>query len=277
MADQLFRAGAETSVIVPEIWSSNFYDVLLQSNPFQQLIDSSYEGEIANLGDTVRISTIPEFSEAEVIEEDQRANADAVTITQQNLVINKRIVKDFKVTKRSLMQSLPYMDKVRDLAAFSIVKKIQDIIIDLTVPAGANAISYDSGTTLDLADILEAKEILDALNVPGGDRYMVMGAAQLNDIFNIQGFTSSDFIVSGAPLITGEIPSMLAGFNPAFTTAAGAVTYAFHRSYMTVAAQQGMATEEFNLGVNGERGSRINTDWLGGFRQLDNQRVVTIS
>lgn len=277
MADKLFRAGAETSVIVPEVWSSRFYDVLLQSNPFQMLIDSSYEGEIQNLGDTVRISTIPEFSEAEIIDEDQRANADAVTITQQNLVINRRIVKDFKVTKRSLMQSLPYMDKVRDLAAFSIMKKIQDLIIDLTVPLPANAIAYDSGTTLALADILEGKELLDAQNVPMQDRHMVLGAAQLNDIFNINGFTSSDFLLSGAPLQTGQIPEMLLGFMPSFTTAAGNVTYQFHMSYFTIAAQQGMTVQEFDLGVNGERGMRVNTDWLGGFKQLDDKRVVTIS
>ncbi len=277
MADQIMRAEVETSVIVPEIWSTRFYEVLLQSNPFQSLISKDYEGEIANLGDTVKISTIPEFSEAEVIEEDQRANADAVTITQQNLIINKRIVKDFKVTKRSLLQSLPYMDQVRDLAAFSIMKKIQDIIIELTIPTGANALAYDSGTTLGLADILEGKELLDENNVPGSDRFMVMGSAQLNDIFNINGFTSSDFLISGAPLVTGEIPEMLLGFNPAFTTAVGNVTHLFHRSYFTMAAQQGMAVEEFNLGVNGERGSRINTDWLGGFKQLDNSRVVTLS
>lgn len=280
MADKIMRASNETSVIVPEVWSSRFYDVLLQSNPFQQLIDTSYEGEIQNLGDTVRISTVPEFSEAEVIQEDQRANADAVTITQQNLIINKRIVKDFKVTKRSLLQSLPYMDKVRDLAAFSITKKVQDIIIDLTVPSASapdHQISYDSGTTLALADILEGKELLDAQNVPMSDRSMVLGAAQLNDIFNINGFTSSDFLLSGAPLQTGQIPEMLLGFNPAFTTAVGDVVYQFHRSYFTIAAQQGMSVQEFDLGVNGERGMRINTDWLGGFKQLDDKRVVTIS
>lgn len=106
---------------------------------------------------------------------------------------------------------------------------------------------------------------------------MVMGAAQLNDIFNINGFTSSDFLVSGAPLVTGEIPSMLVGFNPAFTTAVGNVTYLFHKSYFTMAAQEGMNVEEFNLGADGTRGSRVNTDWLGGFKQLDDTRLVTLS
>lgn len=280
MADEIMRAGTELSAIVPEIWSRRFYDVLLQSNPFESLISKDYEGEIQALGDTVRISTVPEFDEAQELQEDERADAEAVTVTQQNLVINKRLYKDFIVTNRAQLQSLPHMDKLRDLAIFSIQKKIQSLIISLTVPNAAtpdHSISYDSGTTLALADLLEGKELLDAQDVPQSDRHMVVGSAQLNDIFNITGFTSSDFLVSGAPLQTGELPSALLGFNPNFTTAAGNVTYLFHRSYFTIAAQQGMNVSQFDLGVDGKRAMRVNVDWLGGFKQLDGLRVVTIS
>ena len=280
MADQIMRAGTELSVIVPEIWSQRFYDVLLQSNPFESLISKDWEGEIQDLGDTVRISTIPEFDEATELEEDARSDADAVTVTQQNLVINKRIVKDFIITNRAQIQSLPHMDKLRDLAIFSIQKKIQSLIISLTVPNAAapdHSIAYDSGTTLALADLLEGKELLDAQDVPMSDRSMVVGSAQLNDIFNITGFTSSDFLVSGAPLQTGELPDALLGFNPNFTTAAGNTTFLFHRSYFTMAAQKGIDVTQFDLGVDGKRAMRVNVDWLGGFKQLDGLRVVTIS
>ncbi len=280
MADQLMRASTELSAIVPEIWSQRFYDVLLQENPFESLISKDWEGEIQDLGDTVRISTFPEFDEATELAEDARNDADAVTVTQQNLVINKRIVKDFIVTNRAQVQSLPHMDKLRDLAIFSIQKKIQSIIIADTVPNAAapdHSISYDSGTTLALADLLEGKELLDAQDVPMADRHMVVGSAQLNDVFNITGFTSSDFLVSGAPLQTGQLPEALLGFNPNFTTAAGNVTFLFHRSYFTMAAQRGIDVQEFNLGVDGKRAARVNVDWLGGFKQLDGLRVVTIS
>jgi len=280
MADQQMTAGSELSAIVPEIWSANFYDVLLTELPFNSIISRDYEGEIANLGDTVRIPTIPEFDVAQELPEGARNDAEAVTVTTQNLVINKNIVKDFIVTKTAQLQSLPHMDKLQELAIFSINKKIQALIIELTVPSAAapdHQIPYDSGSTLALADLLEAKELLDTQNVPGSDRDLVVSAAQLNDIFNLTSFTSSDFITSGSPMQSGEIVSPLLGFRPHFTNEVAGVTHLFHRSYFTMAAQQGITVEQFNLGVNGERGTRVNTGWLGGFKQLDDKRVVTIS
>lgn len=277
MANEVMRAGNELSAIVPEVWSRRFYDVLLEDLVFAPLINRDYEGEIQAMGDTVRISTVPQFDDAVEISEDQAADADAVTVTQQNLVINKRIVKDFILTNRAQIQSLPHMDKLRDLSMFAINKRIQRIIIDSTVPSGGNAISYDSGSTLALADILEAKELKDNANVPMMDRHLVMGAAQLNDIFNITGFTSSDFLISGAPLQTGQLPPALLGYRPAFTTEVGAVTHAFHMSYFTMASQRGISVKEFDLGLQGTRAIRVNVDWLGGFKQLDANRVVTIS
>lgn len=275
--DAIMTADNQLSAIVPEIWSRRFYDALLMDLPFNDVISRDYEGEIGNLGDTVKISTIPEFGEAEEVAEDQRANAKAVTVTQQNLVINKRIVNDFIVTSRAQIQSLPHMDKLRELAVFAINKKIQKIIIADTVPQSGQAISYDSGTTLALADLLEGKELLDDEDVPMEDRNLVVGSAQLNDIFNITGFTSSDFITAGAPLTSGAVDSPLLGFRPHFTTEVGSVTHMFHASYFTMAAQKGIDVEEFNLGGQGKRATRINVGWLGGFKQLGEERVVTIS
>lgn len=280
MADQVLKASNELSVIVPEVWSRRFYDVLLQENPFNDLVDKSYEGEISALGDTVRISTFPEFDEATELQEDQRSDADSITVTQQSLVVDKRFVKDFIVTNRAQLQSLPHMDKLRELAIFSILKKIQSTIISLSVPSASapdHQIAFDSGTTLALTDLLEAKELLDDQDVPMSERSVVMGSAQLNDVFNITGFTSSDFLVSGAPLQTGQLPPSLLGFAPKFTTALSNVVHLNHRSYFTMASQQGISVNQYDLGVDGKRAARVNVDWLGGFKQLDDKRLVTIS
>ncbi len=109
------------------------------------------------------------------------------------------------------------------------------------------------------------------------DRHFVVGAAQLNDIFNITGFTSSDFLISGAPLQTGQLPPALLGFMPHFTSVVGNTSYFFHASYLTMAAQKGMSTEQYDLGVEGKRAARVNSDVLFGLQQLDDTRVVTIS
>ena len=282
MADLVMTAGTELSAIVPELWSSNYYDVLLAELPFRSLIDDSYQGEIQNLGDTVRISQFPEFSDGEIIAEGQAADADSITVTQQSLVINKRVVKDFIVTSRATMQSLSAMDKLKELSAYAINKKIQKEILALIVPNAAapdHSIPYDAGTTLALADILEAKELLDDQDVPMSDRHMVLGSAGTNDIFNISGFTSSDFLLAGAggPLQTGQVPASLVGFAPAFTTEVGTTSYFFHRSFFTIAAQKGLSVTEYDLGVQGKRASRVNLDTLLGMKQLDGLRVVTIS
>jgi hypothetical protein len=280
MANAAMTTGTEVSLIVPQIWSQRYYDVLLADLPFSSLISKDYEGEISNLGDTVKISTIPEFEEGNEMGEADRNDAEALTVTQQSLVINKRIAKDFIVTNKASLQSLPFVEKLKEMAVYAINKKIQSIIVSLTIPSASapdHSIAYDSGTTLALADLLEAKELLDAQNVPMSDRHIVLGSAQLNDIFNITGFTSSDFVASGSPLSSGQLPAQLLGFMPHFTTVVGNTSYLFHSSYFTMAAQQGMAVEEFNLGVDGKRAKRVNTDTLVGFKQLDSERVVTLS
>jgi hypothetical protein len=109
------------------------------------------------------------------------------------------------------------------------------------------------------------------------NRKLVNGAEQLNDIFNITGFTSSDYLVSGAPLQSGQVPPMLLGFVPRFTNAAGATSYFFHRSFMSIAAQEGMNVAIYDLGVDGQRAHRVNVGTLYGLKQLDDDRVVTIS
>lgn len=278
--DQVMKASSELSVLVPEVWSQKYYDVLLAELPFNSTISRDYEGEIQNLGDTVKISSFPEFDDAVELAEDARSDASSLTVTQQSLEINKRIAKDFIITNTAMLQSLPAMEKLRDLAIYAINKKVQALIIAATVPSASapdHTIAYDSGTTLALADILEVKELLDNQDVPMANRHMVVGAAQLNDMFNIAGFTSSDFGASNAPLINGGLPSQILGFMPHFTSVAGNTSYWYHSSYQTIAAQQGMSVTEYDLGVDGKRARRINCDTLLGIKQLDNTRVVTLA
>lgn len=277
MQNQVIRTSNEASALVPEKWSRTFYDVLLAALVFRDSIDDSYEGEIQDLGDTVNISSVPEFDDADVLPEDQEGDADKVVVGNKQLVINKRVYKDFIVTKKALMQSIPFMDKLEEHAAYAVMKRIEKIIIDDLVPVVGNQLGYGSGTTLAFSDILEAKEALDDRNVPLSGRNMTVGSAQLNDIYNITDFKSSDFIISGAPVVTGELPPALLGFRPQFTTLVGNTSYFYHSSVMEIAAQRGMNVEEFNLGVKGARANRINTDILFGLELMDGERIVTKS
>lgn len=279
MADQLQDSTAN-SVIIPELWSSKFFETLDSELPFNSLLNHDYEGEIKALGDTVNIPTFGNFSSGTILPEGSAGDAESVTVTSQQLVINSMISKDAIVTKKADLQSISFMDKLRDRLIYAIMEKMHSLIISAIVPSASNpdnAIAYDSGTTLGLADILEAKELLDNSKVSKEGRYAVLGTAQENDIFSLTGFTSRDFIASGSPLTTGQITSPVCGFTVRGTTEVGNTSYWFHPSFMTIAVQKELQIEEFNLGVNGVRARRINADILMGYKQMDNKRVVTIS
>jgi len=270
----------ETTAIVPEIWSAKFFDVLLDRLPFNSLINNDWEGEIQSLGDIVNISSIPEFSDAELLEEGAAGDSDAVTITSQPLTINKRPYKDYIITKKAQLQSLSFMDGIRDKAIFAIMKKMQAIIIETISPSTSSpdhTIAWDSGTQLQLADVLEAKELLDTANVPEDGRSSVHSAIQMNDFFNITGFISKDFIPAGSPLAEGAITTKVCGFDPKMTNVVGNTSYFFHKSFMTLAIQDQLSIEVFNMGVDGVRGFRTNIDLLMGIKQMDSSRIVSIS
>lgn len=281
MADVVMKASSEVSALIPEMWSAAFYPTLLANLPFNDSVSKEYEGDIQALGDTVNISSFPQFSLAQEIAEDEKVDADGITVSNIQLVINKQVAKDFILTKKAIAQSIDAMNHLRDLALHSVLRKMQSVIVAEIVPSAAapdHTIAYTSGTTLALVDILAAKRLLDAQNVPDdGSRCMILGSSQWNDIFNITGFVSRDFIPAGSPLSSGSFPTPILGFLPKLTTEAGNTAYFFHPSFLTLAVQQAPDVNVYDLGVDGKRAQRVNMDVLFGVKQLDNLRVVTIA
>lgn len=279
--DSIIRASTEASSLVPELWSSKFYPALKEGLIFFDSIAQDYQGEISALGDIVNITSIPQFASAYDLAEDERADADAVTMTTAQLTINHQIVKDFILTDKVLKQGLDAQMELRDLAIFSVLKKMQALIIADIVPSSSapdHQIAYDSGSTLSLADLLEAKELLDAQSVPNdGKRVLAVGQAQLNDLFVITGFSSKDFIDNGSPMTSGEMSQSILGFKLKWSTECGAVTRMFHSSFMQMAVQKMPEVKEFDLGVDGKRAKRVNVTAMFGNVQVDSERVVEIS
>lgn len=281
MADQVMRGSTELAAIVPEVWSAAWYPTLLEALPFNDSVARDYEGDIRALGDIVNITTWPQFDEAQVIQEDQRVDAQAITAQNIQLTVDKQVVQDYIVTDRARVQSLEHANKLRDLAFFSIMKKMQSLIIADIVPSAAapdHQIPYDSGTTLQYADILEAKELLDLQNVvDAGQRVMILDAPQWNDLLNITGLTSRDFIPTGSPTTSGQPPAQIVGFNPRLTTEASGVSYFFDPIFLELAVQRNLEVKVFDQGVEGKRSQRVNSSILFGLVQASDLRVVTVS
>lgn len=279
MADQIMTAGSELSALVPELWSAKFYDALEELFPFNSLVNRSYEGEIKNLGDIVNISTLPYADAATELAEGAKADADAITATNTQLVINTMAVKDFIITRRGDLQSIEFMDKMRDVAVHALMEKLQDDIISAFVPSASapdHSIAYDSGSTLALADLLEAKELLDEQSVPQEGRHFCVGSAQYNDLYNVSSFVSKDFIPAGSPVTSGKFETQLAGFMPHLCIAASNTTYLFHESFMEMAIQDELTVQRDSLLPQGKRAERISSHVLYGIKLMDSKRCVTI-
>lgn len=278
--DGVMTAATELAAAIPEMWSAAFYPTLREKMVFAGSVAQDYQGEISALGDTVNITSFPQFDVAQEIAEAEAVEAEAITAQNIQLIINKQLAKDFIVTRKAELQSLPVMNALRDLALHSIMKKMQQVVIAEIVPSASSpdhAIAYDSGTTLALADILEAKELLDDADVEEFGRVMILGSAQYNDLFNITGFTSKDFLPgSDSPLSAGAVTLPILGFNVRWTSEVGSVAYLFHPIFLQMAVQQNPTPSVYDLGVQGKRATRVNMEVLFGVKQASNLRVVTI-
>jgi len=277
MADAMFKSDVEAAAAIPEIWSSAFYPTLVEKLPFASSVATDYQGEIRQLGDTVNITSFPQFDEAEEILEGQAVEAEATTLSNIQLIINKQLAKDFIITRKADIQSLEIMNALRDLALHSVLKKMQKIIIAAIVPSTSpdHTIAFDSGTTLQLADILEAKELLDNSDVEEAGRQMILGAAQWNDLFNIAGVVSSQFGASGS-LSSGQVTAPIMGFQGKWTSEVGNVSYFMHPLAIEMAVQQDPTPSVHDLGAQGIRGTRVNMEVLFGLKQASDLRVVTV-
>lgn len=275
--DEIMSVDAEFSAVVPEIWSASWYPTLLERLPWASSIGQDYQRDASALGDTLNITTFPQFPEARDLQEGQKNDAQKITLGNSQLLINKQTVQDFIVTERSERQGLNVQQKLMDLAFFSIMKKMQKNIIAAVSPSTSapdHVVPYQSGTTLGLADWIEVKGLLDTQNVSEMGRKAILDSPQLNNLFNISGFMSRDFVPSSTMMQTGVIQTPVLGFEVLWTTVADGVSTFFVPEFLQIAVQQNAVPKLFDLGGEGIRAKRVNMTVLYGIKQVDNSRVV---
>lgn len=277
MSDELMRSRVELNAINPEVWSSLWYPTLLENLVWVDSIAMDYQGDMNGRGDTVHITNFPQFGDAVDLAEGSRVDAQALTPTGQSLVVNHEIAQDFSVTQKAIIQTIEAQDKLREHAFFSILKKIDQIVYADVAPSAAapdHITSYASGTTLALADLLDAQEALNTQNVPdNGQRVGVIGVAQNSDLFNIAGFVSRDFVPNANALSSGAITTPVMGFKIKFTTMVGTVSTFFDPIFMQMAVQRNAVPQVYDQGVIGQRSFRTNLTVLFGNKQCSNLRV----
>lgn len=167
---------------IPEVWSAQLLSSLKKSLVFAGpgVANRNYEGDIANYGDTVRITSISRPTIASYTKDVTSITPENLTDANRSLVIDQTKYFAFEVDDVDLRQARDggaLMDEAATEAAYALADTADQYVAGLYSGVDAsNAISTTSITTSALAitGLLNLKTKLDTSNVPMGGRYVVV-------------------------------------------------------------------------------------------------------
>lgn len=111
---------------IPEIWSAKVLVALEKAHVYASLANRDYEGEIAAMGDTVRITGIGEITVSNYTKDTDIASPQALTDAQTALVINQ--AKYFNFALDAVDQRQAAAKDILDIAAERAAYDVADLI-----------------------------------------------------------------------------------------------------------------------------------------------------
>ena len=136
---------------------------------------------------------------------------------------------------------------VAQSAAAALGRKTDELIVAALDAAGGTSI-HDTGSALEIADILSLFETMGVADVPeDGQRYLAMHPKGYADLFAITQFASSDFVgEQNLPFAGGMTMKEFMGFK------------VFSTSAVTAGKNMAYHTSAVGLGINAEVATEIN-------------------
>ncbi len=168
----------------------------------------------------------------------------ALTYAVDNLVLDQHFQTFVRLEDKADVQSVLNIESdILERAGSGMAKKM-DTFIYTTLKAGASASApdhiidhYGSSGAITRTKILQARQLLNAQDVPSDERFMVISTNQEAELLDIDGFVSCEKYGSREALLNGEI-GRLFGFTVICTTVCeDNVTLYYHKSALAFARQ----------------------------------------
>lgn len=177
-----FPTGAGAEALVPTIFSKKLQSKFYAQSVMPMVSNTDYEGEISNQGDKVVIRTVPNITVSDYTGSVTYPNVESGTI---ELVIDKAKHYAFKVDDIQKAQSdIAYWTEASKDASEQMRIAVETDFLANVVTGATSEIdtggdnSAGAGTAATsasvLADILRAGTLLDELNIPESDRFVVL-------------------------------------------------------------------------------------------------------
>ncbi len=174
---------------IPSIWSARLLQNMNEAHVFASLANRDYEGDISQVGDTVKINAIGRVTVGPYTKNSNIAPAETLTDAQTTLVIDQADYFNFQIDDIDKAQQKPkVMDEAMREAAYGLAHAVDIELAGIYASApAANKIGAD-GASAKLGGVLTAgsalydylvdlKVILDENNTPDdGRRWVVVPA-----------------------------------------------------------------------------------------------------
>ena len=168
---------------IPEIWSARLLKHLDEDLVFKQLVNTDYEGEIRNVGDTVRVNRIGDIVVGSYTKDGEIGAPQQLSGEQLVLTIDQFKYFNFYVDDIDAAQQNPKtMDDAMNRAAFALAKEVDKYIAGLYTQAGVkldnSGAGYQIGTLTGQKNpydlVVDIVEQMDTHNIPGAGRWIVI-------------------------------------------------------------------------------------------------------
>ena len=168
---------------IPEIWSARLLKHLDEDLVFKQLVNTDYEGEIRNVGDTVRVNRIGDIVVGSYTKDGEIGAPQQLSGEQLVLTIDQFKYFNFYVDDIDAAQQNPKtMDDAMNRAAFALAKEVDEYIAGLYTKAGVkldnSGAGYQIGTLTGQKNpydlVVDIVEQMDTHNIPGAGRWIVI-------------------------------------------------------------------------------------------------------
>jgi hypothetical protein len=198
---------------IPEIWSAQLLSSLKKTLVFAgpSTVNRNYEGEIANAGDTVRITSISRPTIADYTKNVTAITPENLTDAQRSLVVDQCKYFAFEIDDVDMRQSVSggaLMSEAASEAAYGLADVVDLYVAGLYTGAdAANKISTTSVTTAALAvtGLVNLKVKLDNANVPQQGRYVIVPPWYLGLLLQSDTFVRVDASGSSEALRNGSV------------------------------------------------------------------------
>lgn len=209
-----------TTTFIPELWSARLLYALDKAHVATNLVNREYQGIIANQGDTVHINSIGAITVKDYTKNADIADPDALTTTEQTLVIDQCKYFNFQVDDVDNVQAAgDLIDTAMGRAAYSLAD-VADAYLLKTIAAGAasgNTVGAASGPIALTAanvyeNIVKLRTKLDKANVPNTGRTIVVPPEVYALLLMDDRFAKSDAAAGQSALLNGEV-GRVAGFT----------------------------------------------------------------